>query len=532
MQQPSWTRGEALLLEPKDYLALMRRSWLLISTLALLGLLGGGAAALLVKPTYESETQLFVAIQNSGSVQELQQGNTFSQARVQSYVKTVTTPAVLQPVIDSLGLSESPLQLANRVKATSDLNTVLISIAVEDSSPVQAAAIAQATGTSLIKVVDSLERSDKTSESPVKLSVVTPAVAPTLATSPNTKLSLGLGLLGGLVIGLGAAVLRHRLDNRIAGESDLRTITDSPILGGISFEQEANARPLITQIPGQSPRAESFRQLRTNLQFATVGQKSAAVLVTSSLPGEGKTTTATNMAIALSQAGQSVVLVDADLRRPMVSEYLGLERNVGLTTVLIGTAELNDVLQPWGDDDLYVISSGRIPPNPSELLGSEAMVQVIHRLEATFDVVIIDSPPLLPVTDATVLSQSVGGVILVVDSKSTTQVNVQRSLQSLGLVDANLLGVVLNRLPAKGPDAYGYSYPAYSARPDEVMSGSISPTESGWAGLRRSKRDDRSFASDDSETANLAQDGTAGTLYEDAMKSRRRSAARFPGGGH
>ncbi|WP_083706468.1 polysaccharide biosynthesis tyrosine autokinase [Arthrobacter sp. QXT-31] len=518
-------------MEPKDYLALMRRSWLLITCLALLGLLGGGASALLVKPTYESETQLFVAIQNSGSVQELQQGNTFSQARVQSYVKTVATPAVLQPVIDSLGLSESPLQLAERVKATSDLNTVLITIAVEDSSPVQAAAIAQATGTSLIKVVDSLERSDKTSESPVKLSVVTPAVAPTTAISPNTKLSLSLGLMGGLVVGLGAAVLRHRLDNRIGGESDLRAITDSPILGGISFESEAKGRPLITQIAGQSPRAESFRQLRTNLQFATVGQKSAAVLVTSSLPGEGKTTTATNLAIALSQAGQSVVLVDADLRRPMVSEYLGLERNVGLTTVLIGTAELNDVLQPWGDDNLYVVSSGRIPPNPSELLGSEAMVQVIKRLEATFDVVIIDSPPLLPVTDATVLSQSVGGVILVVDSKNTTQASVQRSLQSLSMVDANLLGVVLNRLPVKGPDSYGYSYPAYAARTDEAMQTSVSPTESGWAGRRRAKRDGRSAAKVESEPASPGQDVAAETLYDEAMNSRSRSATRFPSRG-
>lgn len=508
----------ALLLEPKDYLVLVRRSWLLIACLSLLGLLGGATAAVLVKPTYESETQLFVAIQNSGTVQELQQGNTFSQARVQSYVKTVATPAVLQPVIDSLGLSETPLHLAQRIKATSDLNTVLISITVEDASPVQAAAIAQATGASLINVVDSLERSGRTSESPVKLSVVTPAVAPTLASSPNTKLSLGMGLLGGLIVGLGAAVLRQRLDNRVSGESDLRSITQAPVLGGISFEQDAKSKPLITQIPGQSPRAESFRQLRTNLQFATVGQKSAAVLVTSSLPGEGKTTTATNMAIALAQAGQSVVLVDADLRRPMVSEYLGLERNVGLTTVLVGSAELSDVLQPWGDDELYVVSSGRIPPNPSELLGSEAMGEIVARLENTFDVVIIDSPPILPVTDASVMSQNVGGVILVVDSTSTTRAGVQKSLQSLDMVGAHVLGVVLNRLPIKGPDAYGYGYPAYSAEEDEAAPDRGYPEQSSWAGGRRA--------------ANTGGRPSSTTLddatFADAMRDRTRAAKTFP----
>ncbi|GAA1264717.1 polysaccharide biosynthesis tyrosine autokinase [Arthrobacter pascens] len=514
-------------MEPKDYVVLVRRSWLLITCLSLLGLLGGGAAALVVKPTYESEVQLFVAIQNSGTVQELQQGNTFSQARVQSYVKTVATPAVLQPVIDSLGLSETPLQLAQRIKATSDLNTVLISVTVEDPSPVQAAAIAQATGTSLNNVVDSLERSGKTSESPVKLSVVTPAVAPTLASSPNTKLSLGVGLLGGLIVGLGAAVLRQRMDSRIGGESDLRNITESPVLGRISFEQDAKNKPLITQIPGQSPRAESFRQLRTNLQFATVGQKSTAVLITSSLPGEGKTTTATNMAIALAQAGQSVVLVDADLRRPMVSEYLGLERNVGLTTVLVGSAELSDVLQPWGEENLYVVSSGRIPPNPSELLGSEAMVEIIKRLENTFDVVIIDSPPILPVTDASVLSQNVGGVILVVDSKSTTRMNVLKSLQSLTMVDAHVLGIVLNRLPIKGPDAYSYAYPAYAARSDEVMLESSFATKSRWAGGRRAATAERRpIAGPD---VGVASEVTDPVFFDDVVENRTRSAAKFPG---
>lgn len=442
----------------RDYLRIIRRDWLLILATTLVGLIVGGSASVLTKPTYTAETQLFVAISSSGSVQELQQGNTFSQARVQSYVKTVVSPLVLQPAIDSLGLTSSPAELAKRVKASTDLNTVLIDISVSDQSAVQAAATAQAIATSLISKVDDLERPKNGGSSPISLSITKPATAPTSPSAPNTRLNLVVALLAGLVIGLMAALARSALDVRVRGEADLRRVTGAPLLGGISFDQDATRKPLITQAPSQSPRTESFRQLRTNLQFANVAGKARSVLVTSSLPGEGKSTTATNLAIAMAQAGQSVCLVDADLRRPMVSEYLGLERNAGLTTALVGSVGVNDLLQPWGEDDLYVLTSGQIPPNPSELLGSEAMKNLLAQLEQIFDAVVIDAPPLLPVTDAAVLSQVVGGVMLVIGTQKVKQQDLEKSLRALELVDASLLGVVLNRLPVKGPDAYSYSY--------------------------------------------------------------------------
>ncbi|BCW37360.1 hypothetical protein StoSoilA2_34160 [Arthrobacter sp. StoSoilA2] len=176
------------------------------------------------------------------------------------------------------------------------------------------------------------------------------------------------------------------------------------------------------------------------------------------MPGEGKSTTATNLAIALAQAGQSVCLVDADLRRPTVSKYLGLDRNAGLTTALVGIADINDLLQHWGDDQLYVLTSGQIPPNPSELLGSDAMKRLVKRLEDAFDAVVIDAPPLLPVTDAAVLAQHVGGVVVVIGTQKLRRHELQKSLNALEMVGANILGIVLNRLPLKGPDAYSYTY--------------------------------------------------------------------------
>lgn len=449
------------LMELSTFLRILRRRWATVTASILLGVTVAGALSFFIKPTYTAQTQLFVAIQSSGSISDLQQGNSFTQARVQSYVETVGTPAVLEPAIDSLGLNVSPAELSQRVEAHADLNTVIITIDVVDTSPVQAAAIAQAVGESLVAAIDELESPTEGGSSPVKLSVVTPASAPGSPSAPNAQLNIVLGGLIGLATGLGVAVLRARLDTKVRGESDLRQVSDAPVLGGVSYDDHAAKKPLLTQVAAQSPRAESFRQIRTNLQFAHVSHESKAVLVTSSLPGEGKSTTATNLAIAIAQGGQSVVLVDADLRRPRVDEYLGLERNAGLTTALIGTADVNELLQPWGEDELYVLTSGQIPPNPSELLGSETMKRLIIRLEQSFDAVIIDAPPLLPVTDAAVLAQQVGGVVLVVGSSKVKLPDLQKSLRSLDMVKADLLGVVLNLLPTKGPDAYAYSYYSY-----------------------------------------------------------------------
>lgn len=470
-------------MELSDYLRLLRRNWVLIVACTILGALVAVSASFAMRPAYVAETKLFVAIQSSGSVQDLQQGNTFTQSRVQSYVETVRTPLVLQPVVDSLGLDESAADLASSVTASADLNTVIITIAAERTSPVQAAAIAQATADSLVRSVAELESPGEGGNSPVKLSVITPAVAPSDPSAPNIRLNLVLGLVIGLALGVGVALLRTLADTRVRGESELRRVSDIPLLGGISFDGDAVKKPLLTQVQPQSPRAEAFRQIRTNLQFAHVSHGSKAVLVTSSLPGEGKSTTAINLALALAQGGQSVALVDADLRRPRVDSYLGLERNAGLTTALLGRADLQDLLQPWGEDDLYVLTAGQIPPNPSELLGSETMSDLIRTLEASFDAVIIDAPPLLPVTDAAVLAQRVGGVIMVVGSSKVKTPDLERSFMSLEMVNADVLGVVMNLLPAKGPDAYSYTY--YSsedpgaAQPQSRSGNHFSPGRSG-----------------------------------------------------
>lgn len=452
-------------MELRDYIRILRRSWILIVAFALLSVLFAALVTLVTPAKYTATTKLFVATHSSGSIQELQQGNTFTQARVKSYVQTVTTPAVLQPAIDALGLGVSPADLASQIDASTDLNTVIISISATSDSPTESAALAQAVGESLIKVVEALERPSDGGTSPVKLSVVTPASAPTEASSPNTQLNLLIGLVAGIILGLVTALVRSSIDNKVRGEDDLRAVTDLPLLGGIAYDSSAADNPLLSQTERQGPRAESFRQIRTNLQFAGVGQQTKTILVTSSVPAEGKTTTAINLAIAVAQSGQSVILVDADLRRPRVDDYLGLERGAGLSTALVGQAEIEDLLQPYGSDRLYVMTSGQLPPNPSELLGSLSMASLLDHLESSYDYVIIDAPPLLPVTDAAVLSQKVDGVVVVVGSQVASSKDLNKALSSLSMVGSNILGVVMNKLPTRGPDAYAYSYYSYDVSP-------------------------------------------------------------------
>ncbi|MBO0896449.1 polysaccharide biosynthesis tyrosine autokinase [Arthrobacter sunyaminii] len=443
----------------RDVLTVLHRNWITILVCALTGVLALAATALMATPTYTASTRLFVAIQNTGTISELQMGNSFSQARVQSYVETARTPVVLQPVIDELGLEISAKDLSKNVSASADLSTVLITLSANSDSPVQAAAIAQAMAASLVNAVTDLESSDQTPEwSPVKLSIVEPATAPQSPSSPNTPLMIVAGLFAGTAVGIIYSLLRKSLDSKIRSVDDIKRVSTLPLLGGIVLETAVAKKPLITQVGYQSPRAESFRQIRTNLQFAHVDSRSKTTLVTSSVPGEGKSTIAANLAIALAQAGQRVALVDGDLRRPTIANYLGLESGAGLTTALLGDVDVADLLQPWGEDQLYVLTSGKIPPNPSELLGSEAMRALVVRLEAEFDAVIIDAPPLLPVTDASILAQVVGGVVMVVGTRKIGSRDFEKSLQSLDFVEANVLGLVVNFLPSKGPDAYASSY--------------------------------------------------------------------------
>jgi len=448
-------------MELSDYIRILRKNWLVIVVLTTVALAAATVFTLTRTPTYESSSTVFVSTQGGGTTAELQQGSNFTQARINTYVGLAATPTVLDPVIRDLGLATTADMLAKNVKASAALNSTLITIAATDSDPATASAIANAVAGSLSTVVPALEPAVDGGASPVRLTRVTDAQPALNPTSPNVALNLALGLLAGLAIGIGVAVLRTALDNRVRTPRDAEQITDAPSIGAIAYDAKAKERPLIVHADPLSPRAESFRALRTNLQFLDMGGRSSFV-VTSSIPSEGKSTTTINLAIALADAGKRVALLDTDLRKPKVAEYLSIEGGAGLTDVLIGRAKVNEVMLPWGGRSLYVLPAGKIPPNPSELLGSQQMTVLLEMLERDFDVVLCDAPPLLPVTDAAILARATSGALMVVSAGKTTKHQLTGATEALNTVGAKLAGFIMSMVPTRGPDsyyaAYGYGY--------------------------------------------------------------------------
>jgi capsular exopolysaccharide synthesis family protein len=440
---------------------MLRKRWLVILLLAVLGAGAAATVSVLTTPRYEASTLVFVYVQSAGTVGELAQGSSFAQSQVKSYAEAVSTPRVLDSVIKRLGLSVTADELSKYVKASAPLDTVNIEITVSDTSPGQAADIANAVTSSFREVIAAITK-PTSGESQVSVSVLRNATVPDRPVSPNIELNLALGLLVGLALGVGLGVLLEVLDTRVRTARDVEAITKTPIVGRIAYDKDAERRPLIVQDDPRSPRAEAFRTMRTNLQFLDIEPGGRSFVITSSIPNEGKTTTAANTAIALSDAGAKVVIIDADLRRPKLAEYLGIEGAIGLSDVLISRVSLEDALQPWGTGDLMVLPAGTIPPNPSELLGSQAMVALLRLLEKEFDVVILDLPPLLPVTDAAVVSRHARGALVVVAAGRTHKGEFSAAIAMLQSVGAPVAGIIMTFLPVKGSGSYGYGYRNYN----------------------------------------------------------------------
>ncbi|MFB7884613.1 polysaccharide biosynthesis tyrosine autokinase [Microbacterium sp. NPDC056057] len=445
-------------MELTDYIRILRKNWVIIVVATLVGIGVAAAWSLTRTPQYEAQSTVFVSTQSGSTIQDLQQGSNFTQSRVQTYTNLVTTPIVMNPVIAELGLGMTASELSAEVEASAALNTTLITITVTGADPVQAADVANALGASLKSVVERLETPNGTDTSPVRVERVKDALPPLSPSSPNVPLNLALGALVGLAIGIGTAVLRAVLDTRIRTPRDVEQVTDRPLIGAIAFDPKAKERPLIVHADPLSPRAESFRAMRTNLQFLETDEGRASYVITSSVPSEGKSTTTINLAIALADAGKRVALLDTDLRKPKIAEYLGIEGGAGLTDVLIGRARLADVMLPWGNRSLYVLPAGKIPPNPSELLGSKSMLQLLEALERDVDIVLCDAPPLLPVTDAAILAKATSGAILVVSAGHTNRHQLSGAVDALNTAGAHIAGVAMTMVPTRGPDSYAYGY--------------------------------------------------------------------------
>ena len=453
----------------RDFLTVLRSRWRTVAACALLVLGATAAYTLTLTPTYTATARVFFSATGGDSSQSQSKGTyVVTSQDLGTYIEVLRSPALLDPLRQSLGLPpNAPVNLsASFPPAASVLDITAVA-----STPEAAAKTANAVGPELAKVALKFSPLLASNGQNVEVTTINPAEPPSSPTSPDVRRNLLLGLLAGIAIGIGVAFGRHALDTKVRSEADVKALSDRPMLSSIPLDKNTKGKPLSLVTDPHGMHAEAVRRLRTNLLFVDVTTGKHSFVITSAMPGEGKTTTIINLALALSDTGARVLLVDGDLRNPSVAKTMGLEGGVGLTTILLGAATIDDVVQQWRDTSLYVLPAGQIPPNPSEILGSEPMETLFDHLTKEFDYVLVDSPPVLPVIDAVVLNKLVGGLLFVVAADRTRKRDLQAAIKALATVDARPAGFALNMVAGGATDPYRYGYYRFDEESDKTRKG-------------------------------------------------------------
>ena len=506
-------------LELRDYLnVISARKWVIVQAVVVVTL-AALVFSFIQSPTYEGEAKVLISERDAGAALLGGAFSEFSNAErgLQTQVQLMQLRPLAENTIRTLDLNTTPDELLRRVSVSAVGQTNIVRVVATDGNPDMAAAIANQMATefvvwsretkreSITAAVDEVEarleqaqdevlelgrriqREGRSDDLDAELRIVT-GLYTTLAeqleslriqqqlesgagrvvstavpvddpVSPKPLRNGALGLAVGLVFGLGMALLYEYLDNTIKSTEDAERIYGAPVLGMIpleKFDKDEKRRLTIWQHPG-SPAAEAYRVLRNSLDFINFEHDIKTLLVTSAAPGEGKSTVAANLAASLAQAGKKVALVSCDFRRPTTEAFFGVQNMIGLSDVLLGAHTLKAALQRPGDESLLIMTSGKMPPNPSELLGSQKMQELIGELEEWADWVVIDSPPLLAVADPAAVARWSDGVLIVSRAGTSTREAAAKGVEMLEKVGARIIGSVVWGLDATTAGAGYYA---------------------------------------------------------------------------
>ena len=518
-------------MKPRDYWHAITRRKALVIVPVVLAIGAALGFSLVQTPIYSASTEVLVQPRQAGSLFEAADGQwaTTSARTIDTEIKVIEGETVRQQVQADLGLDESPQEA--RASSAGDTDVIEISVRDEDAGTAQALADAYARAYIEVRreqsvnelLAASAEVQEKIAELQTQIealsvddprttaliaqqaafrqtldqlqvdsalrtggaSVIAPAELPAEPIEPQPARTAMLAGVVGLLIGLGAAFIVDYLDTSVKSEEDLERLTTVPVLAAVPVDKPPDNRPITLSRP-EDYSVETYRGLRTNLQFLGLDRPLKVVQLTSSIAGEGKTTTATNLAVVLAQAGHQVLMVDADLRRPRTHEVFSINATPGLTDVLLGEP-FDLVVQRLQLEDgsvLDVVTCGDPPPKPSEMLSNQRVSLLLAELSARYDYGIVDSAPILPVADSVALAHAVDGVVLVAQAGRATSANVSESLDRLDRVNAAVVGLVLNQATGldRGGYRYGYGYPSPSRgrpsrlRGDEVTADPVSET--------------------------------------------------------
>ena len=446
----------------RQYLAIVSRWWWLL----LLGLLIAAAPTLVITRSlpkvYRATTTLYIN-QSAAPGAITYSDALLNQQLVKTYSQMAQQPIVLDTVRQQLHLPYSSEAFDRMVTITPVRDTQLIDISVDGTNPAQVRDVANAIATVFIAQQQPYLPKDQVNSA---LRVAQPAVLPTRPIGPSTLRNAALAAVLGLLVAVGIVALLEYLDDVVKTPETLREVTGLATLGAVStFKNQPQQRAdLFLAAHPRSPLVEAYRLVRANLQFATLDRPWRTLLITSAGPGEGKSTTTANLGVALAQTGKRVLVMDADLRRPNLHKLFDVSNSHGLTTLLLADGvELENPLRPTEVENLWLLPSGPLPPDPAELLASRRMKALLERLTSLFDVVIVDTPPVLAVADPIVLAAEVDGTMLVVDTQRTRVEAARRAVEALQKSGTRVLGAVLNKLSKRSGQYYSYYYQEYAA---------------------------------------------------------------------
>lgn len=468
--QDTLIQSEPRAYELRDYVRMMRSYWAGAVVVMLIALTAAGAWTLTQAREFSSTASGVVQVASSGDANMSFAADQLAKSQAESYVELGKSAAVAKRAAKSIGFDGSPTALLGRVSSTLADNTAIITVHATAATPKDAAALASTWITAMGDQIAAVQKeaSGAVDTSTTKFLPLASATVPTAPSSPNVPAALAVGALAGLVLAFVYVLARNTLDRRIRNAAVVEREFGLSVLGTIPMNPLlVDEQRLVVTLSNDGADArhlnfsmlESLRELRTNLSYVHVDEPPRIMIVTSAQPGDGKSTVAANLAetLAASTTGR-VVVIDCDLRRPTISKIFGVSGGAGLTDVLAGRAELADVMQQTDvASNLWVIGAGRIPPNPSELLGSDAMKTLLNTI-AAHATIVLDAPPVLAVTDAVVLSKHADGVLVTMSARRTTIDLLRRTLQLLERGGATVLGGVLNRVPVRGADARDYGY--------------------------------------------------------------------------
>ena len=455
----------------KEILSTLTKRILLIMIVTAAATAAGGLISFFaLTPIYENSTQILVN-QSKNERKEVQFNDVQTNLQlINTYNVIIKSPAILDEVIKEMGLSMTSQELNDKITVSSEQDSQVVNISVRDENAETAAHIANTIASVFQDKITSIMNVDNVSI--LSKAEVSEHPSPV---SPKPLLNIAIAFAAGLAGSIGLAFLLEHLDNTIKSDEQLESLLDIPALGTVSTIAVSNLkkrgvdilalrknrgsrmrRNVIAMTEPKSLNSEQYRTIRTNIEFASVDRQMKSVMITSACPGEGKSTTAANLAVVFAQQGKKVLLIDADLRKPTVHTAFFLENTVGLTSVLLKKSSMEQAVQASNEKHLDVLTSGPIPPNPAELLSSKWMKELAYEACAAYDMVIFDTPPILAVADAQILGNVADGSVLVISSGKTEKEQAAKAKEALETCKSKLLGAIMNGKKLSKHSEYGY----------------------------------------------------------------------------